>query len=97
MPKIVTSQLRLRRAFRFGYFAFLGLFLVLMALFAIAALNGEVIDMLSRLISDSSTFLLVALGLGLSVPLFFAFWSLLGSAILGLRVTPPSMLDGIRD
>ena len=40
---------------------------------------------------------IVAVGLGLSVPLFFAAWLLVTSAILGGRVQHRPLMDGVRD
>ena len=91
-----NAQIRLRRAFRYGYFAFLALFLVLLTLVGVSVADGALDDILSRL-SSATTVMLAALALGLCVPLFFACWSLIGSAILGLRAGPQSLLDGIRD
>ena len=90
------TQIRLRRAFRYGYFAFLALFLMLLVLFGMAVADGALGDFLGQL-SSATTVMLAALVLGLSVPIFFACWSLIGSAILGVRVNTSSMLEGIRD
>ncbi|MBO9576557.1 MAG: hypothetical protein J7494_12535 [Sphingobium sp.] len=95
MPEI-AAQLRLRRAFRYGYFLFLLVFLALLAGLGFFVFNGDLIGLLNRL-ANGMPVVLVALAVGLSVPLFFACWSLIGSAMLGMRAKRPSLLDGIRD
>jgi hypothetical protein len=90
------TQVRLRRAFRYGYFAFLVLFLALLVLLGMAVAEGDLGVFLGQL-SSATSVMLAALVFGLSVPIFFACWSLIGSALLGERVSSSSMLEGIRD
>jgi len=85
----MVAQLKLRRAFRYGYSLFLLFFLLLFALGGFAALDGVFMGMVRSLLSGGSATLLTALAFALSVPLFLACWSLIGSAMLGLRLDPP--------
>lgn len=90
------AQIRLRRAFRYGYFAFLALFLGLLVLIGLGFANSGFDAVLVRF-SSATSVMLGALVIGLSVPIFFACWSLIASALLGVQAHQPSMLDGIRD
>jgi len=97
MKKVVNAQLKLRRAFRYGYFAFVGITAALLAWFGFWAFSGEAAMMMPRLIAGSPIVFIVTLGLGLSVPLFFAVWLMVSSAILGGRVQHLPLMDGVRD
>ena len=96
MGEVVSAQLRLRRAFRYGYFVFVAVVATLLALFALWAVSGGLAVTLARSVTASTAFVVGALGLGLSIPLFFAAWLLVGAAILG-EVRQRSLLEGIRD
>ncbi len=97
MGEVVTAQLRLRRAFRYGYFAFVAIVVTLLALFASWLVSADMTAAFARSLSDSTILLIVAAVLGLSVPLFFAAWLLVGSVLLGDRVKTRPLMDGIRD
>jgi hypothetical protein len=97
MKEVVNTQLRLRRAFRYGYFAFVAIAAVLLALLALWTFSGDAVITLARSIVGSPIIFIVAVGLGLCVPLFFAAWLLISSAILGGRVQNLPLMDGVRD
>ncbi len=97
MTQSVSVQLKLRRAFRYGYFAFLAVVAGLVALLAYWAVNGNLPVVDAHMLPDDSVLLMAALILGFSVPLFFAGWLLIGSAILGQRARRASTMAGIRD
>ncbi len=97
MPQVKTAQLRLRRAFRYGYFAFVAVIMTLLALLGLWTLNGDLASMFARSLTDSSVLMMAGLLLGLCVPLFFAAWLLIGKVVLGVDVPRPSLMDGIRD
>jgi hypothetical protein len=97
MGEVVTAQLRLRRAFRYGYFAFVAVAGTLLAMLGLWLLSGDVATALNTSLPVSTIFMIIALGLGLSVPLFFAAWLVVGSAILGNRLPPRPLMDGIQD
>jgi uncharacterized membrane protein len=75
--------LKLRKAFRLGYFLFLAVLFALMAAFAISAVDGDLVQLIGNLLANNRLLLWLGLALGLSVPAFFAVWSLIGSALLG--------------
>lgn len=97
MTKVVKAQLKLRRAFRYGYFAFVAITAILLSCLSFWALSGQAAIMLGRSIAGSPIIFLVALGLGLCVPLFFAAWLLVSAAILRGRVQHRPLMDGVRD
>jgi hypothetical protein len=97
MKEVVNAQLRLRRAFRYGYFAFVAVATMLLAVLALWTFNGDAAITLARSIARSPIIFIVAVGLGLCVPLFFAAWMLVSSAILGGRVQHWPLMDGVRD
>lgn len=97
MGEFVTTQLRLRRAFRYGYFAFVAIIATLLVLFGLWVFSGDTIATLVRSLSQSTALMIVALALALCVPLFFAAWLVIGAAILGHRATPRPLMDGVRD
>jgi hypothetical protein len=97
MKEVVSAQLRLRRAFRYGYFAFLAIAAVLLAVLGLWAFSGDAAITLARSIAGSPIIIIVAVALGLCVPLFFAAWLLVSSAILGNRVQHRPLMDGVRD
>ena len=90
------TQISLRRAFRYGYFVFLALFFVLLVLFGMFVAEGRFYDVLGQL-SSATSVMLAALALGLCVPIFFACWSLIASAVLGVETKGSSMREGVRD
>jgi hypothetical protein len=97
MKEVISAQLRLRRAFRYGYFAFVGIAAVLLSLFGLWAFSGDAAIMLARSIAGTPVIFAVAVGLGLCVPLFLASWLLVSSAILGGRIQHRPLMDGVRD
>ncbi len=97
MLNAAEAQLRLRRAFRRGYFMFLAVLLALLAILASAVLSGALADLLNTLLGKSSLLMIAATALGLSVPLFLAVWSLIGSAVLGFGFREPPIMEGVRD
>jgi hypothetical protein len=94
MKEVVSAQLKLRRAFRYGYFVFVAIAAVLLGLLMF---SGDAAINLARSIVGSPIIFIVAVGLGLSVPLFFAAWLLVSSAILGGRIQHRPLMDGVRD
>ena len=97
MGEFVTKQLRLRRAFRYGYFAFVAIVVTLLVLFGLWAFSGDTAATLVHSLSDSTILVIIALALALCVPLFFAAWLVVGAAMLGDRATPRPLMDGIKD
>lgn len=97
MGEVATAQLRLRRVFRYGYFAFVAITGAALGLFGLWAFSGDAAVILSRSLSDSMTFLIVAVALALCVPLFFAAWLVVGVSVLGDRVRVRPLMDGVRD
>lgn len=74
----------LRSAFRYSYFAFL---LALAGLVVIAldtGLDGQAVDFIKSHADIGIVDLVATMGLALIVPLFLAFWLLVGGVILRL-------------
>jgi len=83
MPQLVSAQIRLRRAFRYGYFAFLAGAALVLTLLTLLVLNRGAVAILNAPFSDMSVWPMMALLLlGLCVPLFFACWLLVATAVL---------------
>lgn len=97
MGEFVTTQLRLRRAFRYGYFAFVAIIATLLVLLGLWAFSGDTAATFVRSLSDNIILVVIALALALCVPLFFATWLVVGAAMLGDRATPRPLMDGVRD
>lgn len=97
MPQHDVARLKLRRAFRYAYCAFVAVVAALLLLLGLWIFNGDLLIVVVRSIADSSVLIVTALCLGLCVPAFFALWSLVGSAILGLGANQSSLMDGVRD
>lgn len=97
MGEVAIKQLRLRRAFRYGYFAFVAIIATLLVLLGLWAFSGDTAATLVRSLSSSTILVISALALALCVPLFFAAWLVVGAAILGDRATPRPLMDGVRD
>jgi type IV secretory pathway TrbL component len=95
MSEHVSTQIRLRRAFRYGYYAFVAAAgLALLPLLA-RALRG---DLPTFPLPDASLLPMMALlVLALSVPLFFACWLIIGTAILRRGAERRSFTKGIAD
>jgi len=89
MPQATIAQLRLRRAFRYGYGLFLLLALLLLACGAVAAFEGDLMSIARQLLSGGFTTLLTALFVVLAMPLFLGIWFLIGTAMLGSRRDAP--------
>ncbi len=97
MTQSVPVQLKLRRAFRYGYFAFLAVVAGLLALLAYWAVNGDLPVVDVGMLPDNSVLLMAALILGFSVPLFLAGWLLIGTAILRQREGRRPPMAGMPD
>ncbi|MBO9671463.1 MAG: hypothetical protein J7485_13205 [Sphingobium sp.] len=97
MGEVAIAQLRLRRAFRYGYFAFVATIVAALGLFGLWAFSGDAAAILVRSLSGSTTLLIVALALALCVPLFFAAWLIVGASVLGDRVRVRPLMDGVGD
>ena len=95
MTQSVSVQLKLRRAFRYGFYALLALVAGLLTLLGIWTVDGNLPLIDTSILPDGKLLMVAALALAFSVPLFFAAWLLIGTAIFGLRYERPSMMvDG---
>ena len=96
MAESASMQLRLRRAFRYGYFAFLAAVVLLLAgiVLWVARLDAAMLVFSFR---SSTVLMMIVLALGLCVPLFFASWLLIGTAVMGAWRPQSSLMDGVRD
>jgi len=97
MREVATAQLRLRRAFRYGYFAFVAIVVTALGLFGLWAFSADAAAILARSMSGSTALLVVTVALALCVPLFFAAWLVVGASILGDRVRVRPLMDGVRE
>lgn len=97
MGEVATAQLRLRRAFRYGYFAFVAIVVAALGLFGLWAFSGDAAAILARSLPSSTMLFIFAIGIALCVPLFFAAWLVVGASILGDRVRVRPLMDGVRD
>ncbi len=97
MGQLQSVQLRLRSAFRYGYFAFVAVVVTLLALLGLWFVNGDLARILAEALPDRRALIMVVLASGLCVPLFFATWLLIGKAVLALAAGRPSSLDGVQD
>jgi len=82
-----VAQLRLRSAFRYGYFAFIVALAPLAILVSCLFLAGQTVMRLIQHPDLSLLGLVVAVGLGLIMPTFLAFWLLVSSAVLRRSTT----------
>lgn len=98
MAESASIQLSLRRAFRYGFFAFVALAVSALALLGFWIVEGDATASLLKMIPDRAVITMIALIVGLSVPLFFAAWLLVGTALLGGGVSSRRPLtDGLYD
>lgn len=82
MTETNVAQLRLRSAFRYGYFAFIAALAPLAVLAGCLLVAGQTALHLAQNPDTGLLGLLLAMGLGLIVPMFLAFWLLISSAVL---------------
>ncbi len=96
MAESVSVQLRLRRAFRYVYFAFLAIAVASLTLLGLWAVSGDAASSLFSMIPDRAVVTMIALAVGFSVPLFFLTWLVVSSAMLG-HDSRRRFTDGLRD
>ncbi len=98
MPQLASAQIKLRRAFRYGYYAFVASIVLALVLLAIRSLSGNAMALLGFPLADASLWPMMGiLVLGLCVPLFFACWLLVGTAVLGRSPQLRTFTDRIAD
>lgn len=93
MAEVVTNQIRLRRAFRYGYFAFIAVVVAFAVLLGFWLFDRDVVESIVNMMPDRDTNMMLVLAFGLCVPLFFAVWSLIGTAVLGADYRQPPLGD----
>lgn len=82
MSGLTDDQLKLRNAFRFGYFLFLTTVMPISVLFWVAVLAERYAIYFNPSPVYKAVTVVVMLGLGLIMPLFMALWLLVTAAVL---------------